>query len=1080
MALAGVEVISCSTLPSAGSCDLTLVVVDRHDSQPLDDCMKQSVREGLHSVLQSRSSGHDAGPGHSPTLVAAALRSLDQRSAQTCQRQQLQQQLVEPCLLQRHSSTDSRYLVDLCRAHSATETAQHSDPCSRQPSFSEALQDKQLLQPLEHPEFEQGTNYQHTSCSSCSRGDLLMQNSSSKGSTRFNLSLSPLAEDIASPNTAFSSLRPALKIDIPSALETGLNSSSSLYQSSSSSHASNPPSSRTTPAEFAGFEPIRHVMSLSISSRGAASVRKQQQQHGLQAEDLAQRLMELGMQRSPDRQLAHDSSSEDESETGPSSTRGSTIPSSRECRWQGPLSRQRTVNGNSAAEALDANSSEQPWHRSSPMACRSSSNSVRRTISATGQQAAAATMGASWQPERSAISESSLGCYPASSVPASPFIGEKVRAVALLSPCDSKPPASARRRPPPRTPSRIILSPVASDGTIDPGAQPKLFVSIPKQFMDDKRSQRRQVGRSQSSKVMATTPSSSSARQMLQQLAGQDSFDKLTSTVTSPTAAEAAAAAEAASKMSFNVAAAAAQLLGKNRDAAAAAIATAVAGDNSPLMCSPEQTAPCSAANSVELLMSPVAPTPRGVPPTPATPVHPIVAAVAAVAFRAAAEAVGEAAAAESAGGVTGVIEEGEEGSSLIESMDNDSVSGDSMSDSSSEEWWCGSLTGMVVRDIMTGPLKAVHQDADVAVARQLMVQHNLPGILVDTGADVPGFLTRRDFFKPSVTRRSHKKRHLKPRVRDIMSHPVISVDVAQPIELCAQLMQEQGIRRAAVTDPAAADPRNPLTAYVGLVSDATIFRYLGLYPEEGTALEEEEQGMLGLPPAMRAKGMTDSSLDGSAFDTPNSSRAATPLLQATSTQSRQQPAHEQQQQLRSSSTGSTFAAGISPSGPCDAGCVTSPKALLTPGRDFVDCTPLSRAASLDLRRPSSSERPSSGNSSMIGRATEQELAGGSISSTAAASDNGSVDVPAPDALQRYKTAAALWEVDMDEMEFLKKIGEGSFGEVMVASYRGTKVRDMQWILIRLPQGQQLPTLQLQYDVLFGGVQIQQDRENDG
>ena len=53
---------------------------------------------------------------------------------------------------------------------------------------------------------------------------------------------------------------------------------------------------------------------------------------------------------------------------------------------------------------------------------------------------------------------------------------------------------------------------------------------------------------------------------------------------------------------------------------------------------------------------------------------------------------------------------------------------------------------------------------------------------------------------------------------------------------------------------------------------------------------------------------------------------------------------------------------------------------------------------------------------------------------------NGSLISGAPDALLRYKTAASLWELDMDEMEMIKRIGEGSFGEVMVANYRGTKV----------------------------------------
>jgi hypothetical protein len=46
----------------------------------------------------------------------------------------------------------------------------------------------------------------------------------------------------------------------------------------------------------------------------------------------------------------------------------------------------------------------------------------------------------------------------------------------------------------------------------------------------------------------------------------------------------------------------------------------------------------------------------------------------------------------------------------------------------------------------------------------------------------------------------------------------------------------------------------------------------------------------------------------------------------------------------------------------------------------------------------------------------------------------------APDGLMRHKTAAALWELDMDEIEVTRKIGEGSFGEVLLGTFRGTKV----------------------------------------
>jgi CBS domain-containing protein len=150
--------------------------------------------------------------------------------------------------------------------------------------------------------------------------------------------------------------------------------------------------------------------------------------------------------------------------------------------------------------------------------------------------------------------------------------------------------------------------------------------------------------------------------------------------------------------------------------------------------------------------------------------VHPAVVAAAAAAIAAAAEAAGEEAAAAAAAtaaaarerealAATGVsctiAEEGEENSSVVESVGADADAedngpeakgaSDETGSSCSEEWWCGDLTGLTVRDIMTRPLQVVSADADVSVARQLMVQHNLPGILVDVGPGAePGFLTRR------------------------------------------------------------------------------------------------------------------------------------------------------------------------------------------------------------------------------------------------------------------------------------------------------------------------------------------------
>jgi hypothetical protein len=42
--------------------------------------------------------------------------------------------------------------------------------------------------------------------------------------------------------------------------------------------------------------------------------------------------------------------------------------------------------------------------------------------------------------------------------------------------------------------------------------------------------------------------------------------------------------------------------------------------------------------------------------------------------------------------------------------------------------------------------------------------------------------------------------------------------------------------------------------------------------------------------------------------------------------------------------------------------------------------------------------------------------------------------------VDRFSAAAALWELDFSEVELQRRIGEGSFGEVLLGSFRGTKV----------------------------------------
>jgi hypothetical protein len=289
------------------------------------------------------------------------------------------------------------------------------------------------------------------------------------------------------------------------------------------------------------------------------------------------------------------------------------------------------------------------------------------------------------------------------------------------------------------------------------------------------------------------------------------------------------------------------------REAAAAVVAAAAEkGDSStPLPSPPHLSAAAAAADEQRRLSGEGSPLSPRVPRTspcsfhqpPATPIHPAVAAAAAAAITAAAEsaaaqshnsalqllsddesdalhlpaclspqrspyrlsgssgfdgptspgtyldspaAVAAAvAAAAAAAEAPATILEGSESQHLGSEADG---SGDS---SSSEEWWCGELTGLTVRDVMTGPIKAVSADIDLLQARQLMMQHNLPGMLVDSGpGQAPGILTRTDFFKASSMMRrkgGSRKRPHKPCVRDVM-RPALVVDVDMTIESCAQV----------------------------------------------------------------------------------------------------------------------------------------------------------------------------------------------------------------------------------------------------------------------------------------------------
>lgn len=272
-----------------------------------------------------------------------------------------------------------------------------------------------------------------------------------------------------------------------------------------------------------------------------------------------------------------------------------------------------------------------------------------------------------------------------------------------------------------------------------------------------------------------------------------------------------------------------------------------------------------------------------------------------------------------------------------------------------------------------------------------------------------------------------------------------------------SQALQEAGVHHAAVRDPAAADPSaetgrcssqngsiSSMSAFVGLVSEDAIYCCLGLYPDYGAGEEElPEEGLLGLPHALRLHSGIDSSFDSSAgTETPLSSRSrvVTPLLDSM----RGDVGQQQQERQASMSTD----VGPSEQQSRQTSLVKLPDiVMLREGGGGQGSSAASSMCSVrsGVTTAADSRKSGAGDDGATTRA-------GSFALIAAASDSSNpalLDAPAapaegqvvPDALARYKHAAALWEVDMNDVEMIKRIGEGSFGEVMLATYRGTKVR---------------------------------------
>jgi len=158
----------------------------------------------------------------------------------------------------------------------------------------------------------------------------------------------------------------------------------------------------------------------------------------------------------------------------------------------------------------------------------------------------------------------------------------------------------------------------------------------------------------------------------------------------------------------------------------------------------------------------------------------------------------------------------------------------------------------MIASDVMTRNVISVRPEATVAEAVELMLERGISGLLVvdDAGCLVgivtEGDLLRRDelgterrrswwlrlIASPGRQAASFTRTHGR-KVADVMTHDVIGVDVAAPLEQIVTLMEEHRIKRVPVLQD---------NSVVGVVSRADLLRALAVAARERREIAADDR----------------------------------------------------------------------------------------------------------------------------------------------------------------------------------------------------------------------------------------------
>jgi CBS domain-containing protein len=101
------------------------------------------------------------------------------------------------------------------------------------------------------------------------------------------------------------------------------------------------------------------------------------------------------------------------------------------------------------------------------------------------------------------------------------------------------------------------------------------------------------------------------------------------------------------------------------------------------------------------------------------------------------------------------------------------------------------------VRDIVKSPVITVDGETSVSEAARLMSEKNISGIIVTVNGAPKGLLTERDIVRRVVAKNVDPA---KTRVKDVMSSPLITIDVDSSLLEAVDLMNRKKVRRVVVT----------------------------------------------------------------------------------------------------------------------------------------------------------------------------------------------------------------------------------------------------------------------------------------